>query len=88
MNSNEYRERIVGSAKGTAILMIAKDDILNFEFYFPSDIKILETFNQNVTPIFEKIQNVIIENDGLSKLRDELLPKLMNGEIDLEKVKM
>ena len=88
MNSSEYRERIIGSAKGTAVLMIIKDDILNFEFYFPKDKKILDNFNNKVTPIFEKIENIIIENDRLSNLRNTLLPKLMNGEIDLDKIEI
>lgn len=88
MNSSEYRERIIGSAKGTAVLMITKDDILNFEFYFPKDKKILDNFNNKVTPIFEKIENIIIENDRLSNLRNTLLPKLMNGEIDLDKIEI
>ena len=88
MNSSEYRKRIVGSAKGTAILMIAKDDILNFEFYFPKDKKILDDFNDQVAPIFEKIQNIIIENERLANLRDSLLSKLMNGEIDLDKIEI
>ena len=88
MNSNEYRERIVGSAKGTAILMIAKDDILKFEFCFPRDKKVIDVFNNKVIPIFEKIESIIIENDRLSSLRDTLLPKLMNGEIDLDKIEI
>ena len=88
MNSSEYRERIIGSAKGTAVLMITKDDILNFEFYFPKDKKILDNFNNKVTPIFEKIENIIIENDRLSNLRNTLLPKLMNEEIDLDKIEI
>lgn len=88
MNSNEYRERIVGSAKGTAVLMIAKDDILKFEFCYPKEEKIIDDFNNKVTPIFEKIESVIVENDRLSNLRDTLLPKLMNGEIDLDKIKI
>ena len=88
MNSNEYRERIVGSAKGTAVLMIARDDILKFEFCYPKEEKIIDDFNNKVTPIFEKIESVIVENDRLSNLRDTLLPKLMNGEIDLDKIKI
>lgn len=88
MNSNEYRERIVGSAKGTAVLMIAKDDILKYEFCYPKDEKIIDDFNNKVTPIFEKIESIIIENDRLSNLRDALLPKLMNGEIELDKIEI
>ena len=29
-----------------------------------------------------------VENDRLSKLRDTLLPKLMNGEMDLDNIEI
>lgn len=41
-------------------------------------------FNQIVKPIFEKILTNQKENINLSNLRDTLLPKLMNGEINEE----
>ena len=88
LNSCKYRERIVGSAKGTAILMISKDDILKFEFAFPKEKEVLNRFNQIINPIFDKIENNICENENLKGLRDTLLPKLMNGEIDLNKIEI
>lgn len=88
LNSKKYRERIVGLAKGTAILMISRDDVLNFEFYFPNEIDIINKFNKIVEPLFNKIESNIIINDHLYKLRDTLLPKLMNGEIDLESIEV
>lgn len=88
LNSSKYRERIVGSAKGTAILMIAKDDILKFKFAFPKDEQILNRFNKIINPLFDKIENNICENNVLEQLRDTLLPKLMNGEIDLDKIEI
>ena len=38
--------------------------------------------------ILDKIQHNFIENVNLSKIRDTLLPKLMNGEIDLDKIEI
>ncbi|MBR3672767.1 MAG: restriction endonuclease subunit S [Clostridia bacterium] len=38
--------------------------------------------------ILEKIQHNILENINLIKIRDTLLPKLMNGEIDLDKIEI
>ena len=43
-------------------------------------------FTQIVKPIFEKILTNQKENINLSNLRDTLLPKLMNGEIEVDKV--
>lgn len=39
-------------------------------------------------PIYNEILNRAVENQRLSTLRDTLLPKLMNGEIDVSAVKI
>ena len=52
------------------------------------DIQSLEQFNNTIEPIFDAIRNYRDENDRLSALRDTLLPKLMNGEIDVSEVKI
>lgn len=41
-----------------------------------------------MAPILEKYIENLKENKRLEQLRDTLLPKLMNGEIDLEKIKI
>ena len=39
-------------------------------------------------PIYSEILNRTLENERLAELRDTLLPKLMNGEIDVSKVRI
>ena len=51
----------------------------------PDDIT-LNKFQKTVKPLYEKIFNNNNENEILEQLRDILLPKLMNGEIDLNKI--
>ena len=53
----------------------------------PNKTMILE-FNNKVKPLFEKIKLNEAQNETLTQLRDTLLPKLMNGEIDLEKIEI
>ena len=48
----------------------------------------LERFNKLVNSMFDKIKNNEKENRRLEQLRDILLPKLMNGEIDLDKIEI
>lgn len=48
----------------------------------------IERFEKDVEPIMKKISANSLENLRLSKLRDTLLPKLMNGEIDLHKIEI
>jgi len=50
--------------------------------------KDISNFTQIVTPMFDKIGKNKCENKRLVELRDTLLPKLMNGEIDVSKVKI
>lgn len=53
----------------------------------PNKTMILE-FNNKVKPLFEKIKLNEAQNETLEQLRDTLLPKLMNGEIDLDKIEI
>lgn len=45
---------------------------------------ISQAFYESVKPMFEKIQFLQAENDELTKLRDWLLPVLMNGQATVE----
>lgn len=47
----------------------------------------MEKFHIQVTPLFELIGKNILENQKLSSLRDTLLPKLMNREIEVSDMK-
>lgn len=62
------------------------NDLAKFEFVFNEDL-----FNQYMI-IFKNITLTIqqneLENEKLALLRDTLLPKLMNGEIDVSEVKI
>lgn len=50
------------------------------------DIAKVEKYNNLVAPLFKMIGENQKENKKLSQLRDTLLPKLMNGEIDLDNI--
>ena len=52
----------------------------------PSEIN--EEFENLIKPIMEKSKIIVEENKTLEQLRDTLLPKLMNGEIDLENIEI
>lgn len=55
--------------------------------YIPNEEQ-LKKYNQEIIPIFKKIRSNEMENKILEQLRDILLPKLMNGEINLDKVEL
>jgi type I restriction enzyme S subunit len=46
---------------------------------------IINQFNDVINPLFEKINLLSNQNQELSKLRDWLLPMLMNGQVTVGK---
>lgn len=48
----------------------------------------LDDFYKNATPMYEKMFVLNNEIEYLEQLRDTLLPKLMNGEIDLDNIEI
>lgn len=60
---------------------------LDYTCIMPSD-DIITRFCGIVTPMYDQIASNIIESQRLAALRDTLLPKLMNGEIDVSAVKI
>ena len=60
---------------------------LDFPCVLPTD-DTMSQFCGVVTPIYNQIGANLIENQRLAFLRDTLLPKLMNGEIDVSEVKI
>ncbi len=49
-----------------------------------SDKTLIDNFSSYISPILKRINNLDIENQKLSELRDWLLPMLMNGQITVE----
>lgn len=78
---------IDGITGGSAQPKFNKTDFRNSIIKIPSDDEIVE-FNKKIIPLYDIIEKNIMENETLSKLRDTLLPKLMNGEIDLDKIEI
>ena len=76
--------KLTSSYRGSVIKFITKEIIENYKIPFVNNINVFEFLNKLV----EKIQQNSDENEKLIELRDTLLPKLMNGEIDLENIEI
>jgi type I restriction enzyme S subunit len=72
---------------GGAQQHINKNDVETHEIIIPND-KLIKEFDERIKPIFNKISLICFENKNLILLRDRLLPKLMNGEIDLDNIEI
>ena len=80
----DYMKNIAG---GSTTYNINKNTFENIEVpYLPKEILI--DFHNIVVNMFEKIKFNQKENITLQDLRDTLLPKLMNGEIDLDTIEV
>ncbi|MBI5458933.1 restriction endonuclease subunit S [Methanobacterium sp.] len=65
---------------GTVFNAITRKDLDDLKVLVPNE-EVDKQFNDFVSPMEKKIENLILENDNLTKIRDSLLPKLMTGKI-------
>ena len=78
----EIRPQLVNLGNGSIFTNLKTDILKNFDVVLPNQ-DFLENFQNIIKPIFEKILNTQREIKQLEILRDSLLPKLMNGEIEV-----
>ena len=73
--------KMLGSS-GSTTANLNKEQFSKIAVLIPTT-KDLQNFDKLIKPIFENIKNNQHENKKLTSLRDTLLPKLMNGEINV-----
>lgn len=78
----KMRENIVKLANGSIFLNLKTDVVKDFKMILPTK-DILQKFDNIVKPIFSQMLNLEKEVLRLQKLRDELLPMLMNGQVEV-----
>ena len=87
MLSNNFQLLLNSKGYGSAQPNISTSDIENVMIKNINKEN-LDVFYKTVYPIYNKIINNSEENKNLEQLRDTLLPKLMNGEIDLDNIEI
>lgn len=87
LNSKEFKNYAIGYTSGTTVLHLNKNCFKEFTIKLPEK-NIIQNFIKEIKPIYLKISQTMEENRKLEQLRDTLLPKLMNGEIDLDKIEI
>ena len=85
LKQEEVITEFINRGQGSAQPNISTGDILTIPCWIPSKNEI-DNFNKTSQPMFETIISNQEENRKLSDLRDSLLPKLMNGEIEVGEV--
>ena len=79
------RVNFAGLNRGSTQPLITQKDLFDVPIVIPSFQEIKE-YEQFATQLNVYQDNLIAENEKLKQLRDTLLPKLMSGEIDVDKI--
>lgn len=82
LNRQEYFDKMQKLNKNSAQPGINQDALKSLVIIWPLD-EIVMKFDNFVAPMVEKIFALAKQNYELSQSRDRLLPKLMNGEIEV-----
>lgn len=82
---NLKKQLNIFNGEGTVFGSINKDSLNGIKTLIPSK-EIVKNFEKIVSPMDNLIKYNCIQNEQLTQLRDTLLPKFMNGEIDIEKI--
>ena len=77
----------IAADKATTMGHIKREELAKAEVLIPCE-EDYTSFNSIMQPIFELIISNRIESRKLAALRDELLPKLMTGEIDVSAIQL
>ncbi len=80
-------ETFKNAGNGSVFQEISKSTFRNLNILVPTT-KLLMQFDEQATPIFEKIKSNVYQIRTLETTRDRLLPKLMSGDIVLDRHSM
>lgn len=78
----ELRDRFNSIARGAGQQNISGIIVKETEITLPA-YSVMENFTEMVKPFFEKQRTLQLQNISLTQTRDRLLPKLMNGELEM-----
>lgn len=78
----ESIQELISHQTGGAQQHINKDNVESLSIVMPQS-SVLSDYKDKVSSLYQRISNLCKENQTLSTLRDTLLPKLMNGEIEI-----
>ena len=82
INSHQQKQKLLSIAKagGSTREALTKDVVQNISISVPT-VHLLDQFEETAGRLFDQCQLFAAHNSQLSKARDLLLPRLMNGEV-------
>ena len=82
-----YYEKIAPFITGSVQKQITRTNLSNLKLLIPNK-EVLELFEDEVKAYRDKINVIIKENQRLTELKEYLLPLLMNGQINVDDIKI
>ena len=79
---SDLKSRLEAMGGGATMVNVNKGKFESLPIVIPSD-STLQEFHEVCNPTFLQIRNLLIQNQKLKTARDLLLPRLMNGEIEV-----
>ncbi len=83
---DDFFDYVTAGSKGTKMPRGDKAHIMRYGIAVPARTK-LEEFKSTGDLVLSQINCLRSENERLNKLREVILPKLMNGKLDIENIK-
>lgn len=81
-NGKNFKQYALSCANSATVLNFNNKDLFKYEVRLPT-VNSLQLYNFKVKPLFELVRNLQQQNTMLRETRDILLPRLLNGEIEV-----
>lgn len=85
LKSKLFNNFILARTEGSVIPHLYQKDFTQFEFPLPTPEE-MSQFDALAKPMFLLVIDNLHENERLASLRDNLLPRLMSGELDVSDI--
>lgn len=83
-STDAFQSHTFAHTSGTTVLHLGKNGVPSFSFARPP-IALINRFSASADPVVAMKQAVLDQNSVLTELRDALLPRLLSGELSVEK---
>ena len=88
LKNQAFKNHCLRYVNGTTVLHLSKAALHDYSLMLPEDLSLLSKVSDFFESVYRGQAILIDETHALATTREALLPKLMSGEIDVEKVKV
>lgn len=86
LQTRQFKDHCLGYVNGTTVLHLSKKALPEYLLLLPHDFTVLKPLDDAISSMYQQMALNIDESVRLATLRDNLLPKLMTGELDVSDI--